>query len=59
MGVIVCYCHGLDSSICQSGFTCMSLLGGPEHRNCSFFSDIDVLQDEEKRSVAAAGSSAE
>jgi len=37
----------------------MSLLGGPEHRNCSFFSDIDVLQDEEKRSVAAAGSSAE
>jgi hypothetical protein len=33
----------------------MALLGGPEHRNCSFFWDIDVLQEEEKRSVAAAG----
>jgi hypothetical protein len=33
----------------------MTLLEGLEHRNCSFFLDIDVLQAEEKRSVEAAG----
>jgi len=44
MGVIVCYRHGPDSSICQSGFTCMALLEGLEHGTGSFFWDIDVLQ---------------
>jgi hypothetical protein len=33
---------------------CKALLEGLEHRNCSFFWDIDVLRVEERRSVEAA-----
>ena len=51
----MCYYNGPDSSICQSGFTCLALLEGLEHGICSFFWGIDVLQVDEKRSVEAAG----